>query len=165
MLRTDGAPTHRPEATANAHHPGIGNRCWRGAIAAAGAVATTGLARQFASRPDAAVTETILHDLAAFDRALATHPRVLLFKHSPTCPISADARDAYEAFRANLPDAPTLFVDVVADRPVARGIAERCGVRHESPQAILFELGQPVWHASHDAITVDALHAAFAPRC
>ena len=68
------------------------------------------------------MTETILHDLAAFDRALATHPRVLLFKHSPTCPISAEAREAYAAFRADLPDAPTLFVDVVADRPVARGI-------------------------------------------
>jgi len=54
---------------------------------------------------------------------------------------------------------------VVADRPVARGIAERCGVRHESPQAILFEAGRPVWHASHDAITLGALHAAFAPRC
>jgi bacillithiol system protein YtxJ len=113
----------------------------------------------------AAVTETILRDLAAFDRALRDCPRVLLFKHSPTCPISADARAAYDAFCADLPDAPTLFVDVVADRPVARGIAERCGVRHESPQAILFELGKPVWHAAHDAITLGALHAAFAPRC
>ena len=113
----------------------------------------------------AAVTATILRDLAAFDRALRDCPRVLLFKHSPTCPISADARAAYAAFCADLPDAPTLFVDVGADRPVARGIAERCGVRHESPQTILFEIGKPVWHASLDAITLGALHAAFAPRC
>ena len=28
---------------------------------------------------------------------------------------------------------------MIADRPVARGVAERCGVRHESPQAILFD--------------------------
>jgi bacillithiol system protein YtxJ len=54
---------------------------------------------------------------------------------------------------------------VLADRAVARSIAERCGVRHESPQAILFEAGRPVWHASHGAITLGALHAAWAPRC
>lgn len=108
--------------------------------------------------------ETRLHDLATFDRALQ-QPRVLLFKHSPVCPISADAHDQYAAFCRELPDVPTLFVDVIADRPVARGIAERCGVRHESPQAILFELGRPVWHASHHAITLGSLHAAWAPRC
>jgi bacillithiol system protein YtxJ len=110
------------------------------------------------------VTQTVLHDLATFDRALAA-PRVLLFKHSPVCPISAGAKAGYEQFVRELPDVPTLFVDVIADRAVARGIAERCGVRHESPQAILFERGRPVWHASHDAITVEALHAAWAPRC
>ena len=31
--------------------------------------------------------------------------------------------------------------------------------------AILFEQGKPVWHASHDAITLASLHAAWAPRC
>ena len=108
--------------------------------------------------------ETRLHDLATFDRALQG-PRVLLFKHSPACPISAEAEAHYEAFCRELPDAPTLFVDVLADRAVARGIAARCGVRHESPQAILFEQGRPVWHASHRAITLGALHAAWAPRC
>lgn len=109
--------------------------------------------------------ELVLHDLDAYQRALATHPRVLLFKHSPTCPISAFAREHYEQWKQHHPDAPTLFVDVIGDRPVARGIAERCSVRHQSPQAILFEQGQPVWHASHDAITADALAAAWAPRC
>lgn len=108
--------------------------------------------------------ETILHDLAAFQRALQ-QPRVLLFKHSPVCPVSAAAREQYETFRRELPDVPTLFVDVIADRTTARGLAEQCGVRHESPQAILFEQGRATWHASHDAITLGSLHAAWAPRC
>ena len=106
----------------------------------------------------------LLHDLAAFAKGLQ-QPRVLLFKHSPVCPISADAHAHYEAFRREVPDVPTMFVDVISDRAVARGIAEACGVRHESPQAILFELGKPVWHASHHAITLGSLHAAWAPRC
>ena len=53
----------------------------------------------------------------------------------------------------------------LVDLAAARGLAELCGVRHESPQAILFEAGVPVWHASHDAITAEALAAAWAPRC
>lgn len=109
--------------------------------------------------------EHVLCDLAAFDRALQQHPRVLLFKHSPACPISALAREQYEQWKTERPDAPALFVDVIADRATARGIAERCRVKHESPQAILFEQGRAVWHASHDAITTGVLHAAWAPRC
>lgn len=111
------------------------------------------------------MAEQVLHSLDDYERALAGHVRVLLFKHSPACPISADARCHYEAFRHRHPDVPTLFVDVIADRPVARGLADRCGVRHESPQAILFERGVPVWHASHGAITADLLEAAWCGRC
>lgn len=116
-------------------------------------------------RHDGGVSETLLHDLEGYEAALCASPRVLLFKHSPVCPISAAAKDEYDAFRAARPDVPTMFVDVIDDRTVARGIAERCGVRHESPQAILFELGRPVWHASHGRVTVAALVAAWAPRC
>jgi len=104
--------------------------------------------------------EHVLRDLAAFDRAVQQHPRVLLFKHSPVCPVSAAAREQYEQWKADLPDAVTLFVDVISDRATARGIAERCSVEHESPQAILFRDGKPVWNASHDAITAESLDAA-----
>lgn len=111
------------------------------------------------------MTETVLHSLDDYQAALDREVRALLFKHSPVCPISAAALAQYQAFCRALPDVPTLFVDVIADRPVARGLAERCGVRHESPQAILFEQGRPVWHASHGAITEQALLAAWGNCC
>lgn len=107
------------------------------------------------------MAETVVRDLPDFDAALRANVRVLVFKHSPACPISAMARREYASFCAAQPDVPTLFVDVVAARAVARGIAERSGVRHESPQAILFEQGKPVWNASHDAITAAMLEAAW----
>ena len=110
------------------------------------------------------MAEETVHDLLQFERALR-QPRVLLFKHSTACPISAAAHEEYQAFCAAHPDVPTLLVDVIADRATARGIADRCGVRHESPQAILFENGRAVWHASHTAITQATLQAAWAPRC
>jgi len=110
------------------------------------------------------MTEQVIRDLAAFDAGLA-RPRVLLFKHSPTCPVSAVARAQYRLWRLDHPDAPTMFVDVVASRALARDIAARCGVEHESPQAVLFEGGEAVWSASHASITLGALEAAWAPRC
>lgn len=105
-------------------------------------------------------TESI-HDLEAFGAALRRHERVVLFKHSPRCPVSTAARAEWDAFVAAHPDVPTLFVDVVADRPVARGLAEACGVAHASPQAILFEQGSPSWDASHHHITAETLAAAW----
>jgi bacillithiol system protein YtxJ len=110
------------------------------------------------------MAEIVLHDLAAFTRAVQQAPRILLFKHSPACPISAMAREEYDTWRSRH-EVDTLFVDVIAERPTARGIAGECGVQHQSPQAILFVAGRPAWHASHEAITADALEAAWAPRC
>ncbi len=105
---------------------------------------------------------TSLHDLPAFRAALAKHPALMLFKHSPICPVSARALREWQAFTAAHPELPTLFVDVVADRGVARGLAEECGVAHQSPQAILFRNGQAAWHASHDGITAESLQGALA---
>lgn len=111
-----------------------------------------------------ATVEQVLSDLAAFDAAMSL-PRVLLFKHSPVCPISGVARAEFEMFKLDHPDVPTLFVNVISARRLAKGIAERSGVAHESPQAILFEAGKPTWNASHTAITVASLTAAWAPSC
>lgn len=106
-------------------------------------------------------TETI-RDLDAARRAIGDHDRVFLFKHSPICPVSAHAKAEWDAFVAAHPDAPTLFVDVVGDKPVARGLAEIVGVPHQSPQAILFEGGRATWDRSHHEITADALGKAWA---
>lgn len=101
--------------------------------------------------------EQPLTSLEAFREALDRHPAVLLFKHSPICPISDAARERWRAWCATHPDVPTVWVDVIADKPVARGLADACGVVHASPQAIAFREGRPVWDRSHDAITADSL--------
>ncbi|KAF4325189.1 hypothetical protein G195_001359 [Phytophthora kernoviae 00238/432] len=45
------------------------------------------------------------------------------------------------------------IIYVVEDRPVSNEAANKLGVKHESPQAILVKKGIPVWHASHSDIT------------
>jgi bacillithiol system protein YtxJ len=87
----------------------------------------------------------------------------LLFKHSPVCPVSARAFEEYRAFAAGRDDVPTGWIDVIGQRPWSREVAEKTGVTHQSPQALLFRDGEVVWHASHGAITKSTLAEA-APR-
>jgi bacillithiol system protein YtxJ len=86
----------------------------------------------------------------------------LLFKHSLYCPVSARAFEEYQRFVADHPDLPTAWLDVTGQRPLSRLVEERSGVRHESPQAILFREGRPVWDASHGEITAESLAGALA---
>ncbi|MBO2944937.1 bacillithiol system redox-active protein YtxJ [Paenibacillus sp. F411] len=87
------------------------------------------------------------------DRAL------LLFKHSTRCPISAAAYDQVLAYLKGEPQEgfEYMMIDVIADRAVSNEAAERLGVRHESPQVIVVQDGQPVWHTSHYQITAGEL--------
>ncbi|MCB9899114.1 MAG: DUF2847 family protein [Planctomycetes bacterium] len=105
--------------------------------------------------------QSVLHSLDDFERGIAAHPRVLLFKHSPICPTSHAAHEQWQRFLGAHPDVPALFVDVIADRRTARGLAEACGVPHASPQAILFVDGRPAWDASHGGVLVPALERAW----
>lgn len=93
--------------------------------------------------------------------ALSADRPILLFKHSETCGLSLQA---YEEVTALLDDpdwdVPVYLVSVQASRPVSNAIAERLGVRHASPQALLVRDGAVRWHTSHLAITVGALRAA-----
>ena len=79
----------------------------------------------------------------------------VLFKHNPTCPISARAHQEMSTLETQHPDARIYYVDVLGSREVSDHVAERTGITHESPQAIVFRDGQPVYDASSFAITAD----------
>ena len=80
---------------------------------------------------------------------------VLLFKHDPGCSIS---EYAYREMLHAAPDSP--LIDVARAKDVAREVAQRTGVRHESPQVILLRGGQAAWSASHFSITAEAVEEA-----
>lgn len=83
---------------------------------------------------------------------------VLIFKHSYACGTSAEA---YEELSA-LSGIPIFLVDVLRDRPLSNAIAARCGIRHESPQALLIAAGAVRWVGSHWHVTADEVRAALA---
>ena len=73
---------------------------------------------------------------------------IILFKHSTTCPISHGVyREVSNA------DADVNLIVVQNARSVSTAIAEKTGIRHESPQAIVLKNGEVVYHASHYDIT------------
>ena len=97
------------------------------------------------------------------DRALAaTDERpLLLFKHSFTCGVSAEALDELVAhLNEREPDASYAMVTVQTHREVSNAVAKKLGVRHESPQALLICGGRVVWSASHFRVTAAAVRAA-----
>ncbi|WP_110927250.1 bacillithiol system redox-active protein YtxJ [Bacillus massiliglaciei] len=86
--------------------------------------------------------------------------RFLLIKHSLTCPVSGEAFDQYQKYIEEHSEVPTAYLAVQHARPLSNYIAETFNIKHESPQAILFEKGKPVWNESHWRITYDSLSEA-----
>jgi bacillithiol system protein YtxJ len=96
-------------------------------------------------------------DAAALEDLFArshTEP-VLLFKHSDACPISARAYRQMEEVKT-----PVSIVVVQKSRDLSQQVAERTGVRHETPQALVLRNGRVVWNASHFDITSDVVEQA-----
>ena len=88
---------------------------------------------------------------------------VLIMKLSPICPISHGAEDNYRTWLAGISDdtaLKTIELDVIEQRPLARGLTAELDIKHESPQALVFKNGELVWHDSHQAISAEALSSA-----
>ena len=92
---------------------------------------------------------------ADLDHLLAA-PLAVLYKHSPICPTSDAAYEEILEFRRHRA-VPVYMVDVIQHRPLSRALAERIGVRHASPQAIILRDGVAAWHRSHYEIRAEAM--------
>src|SRR5215470_11940301 len=99
------------------------------------------------------------HDLEQLLDRSKTDP-VLIFKHSTQCPISTQAYEEFTDFVEGLENLACGAVLVIENRKLSNAIADRFGVRHESPQALLIKDGRVVWHASHWSITAESLREA-----
>jgi bacillithiol system protein YtxJ len=107
---------------------------------------------------------TTLQGVRELDSVLSdSHDQpVVLFKHSYSCGISAEALDQ---LRAHIDDTSAgrvkyAMVTVQTHRDVSKAIAERLGVRHETPQAILVRAGRAVWSASHFRVNAAEIEKA-----
>ncbi len=106
-----------------------------------------------------------LESIPQLDPAIAASSEgpVFIFKHSLTCPVSSAAFREYESYIESQGGKGAVnfnLVEVQNARDVSTALAELTGVRHESPQALLFSDGKVVWHASHWSIRADSLAKA-----
>lgn len=90
---------------------------------------------------------------AAYERS-NEHP-IVIFKHSTTCPVSANAYDEFSKYLADKPrqDVEYLLVKVIESRPISLQIADDTGIKHESPQIMLLDKKEKVWSATHWSVT------------
>jgi bacillithiol system protein YtxJ len=85
----------------------------------------------------------------------------LVFKHSFSCGISAEALDEIIAhLDESRRDVDYAMVTVQSHRDLSNAVARELGVRHETPQALLIVDGRVVWTASHFRVTAKAVGEA-----
>ncbi|MFC0522292.1 bacillithiol system redox-active protein YtxJ [Pontibacillus salicampi] len=105
------------------------------------------------------MTMETLRTRESFDKAIQEHDKLLLLKHSLTCPISASAKNAFEDYAKDT-ETPAYILPIQEARELSGQIADDFGVKHESPQALLFNGQQVTWNASHFNVTKDSLKKA-----
>jgi bacillithiol system protein YtxJ len=112
-----------------------------------------------ASRPE---SMPVLRDESDWKKLLqlSNEQPVVLFKHSTRCDISDQVLKEFQDFTSRNESITYGIVNVVEDRRLSNSIAEEMRIQHQSPQAIVIENEQPVWHASHWSINAKELEEA-----
>lgn len=102
-----------------------------------------------------------ISNMENWSRVVETENKFFLLKNSITCPISQEAFNETEKFAKENVHIPVYYLHVQEARPLSNNIAEQFQVKHESPQALLFEDGKVRWHDSHWEVTKENLTAAW----
>ena len=110
--------------------------------------------------PEQIQTITTLDELERAIAVSSVRPAVI-FKHSASCGLSAQAFDSIRDWLdQGLCEAAWFVLPVRASRAVSTAVATRFGIRHESPQALVLFEGKVVWHGSHFRATSQSIVAA-----
>lgn len=94
--------------------------------------------------------------------SLPANVPTVLYKYSPYCGVSSQSDREVNAFLERHPKVVIYAIDVVHQRDLSSAVARMVRVPHASPQLIVLERGQALWHQSHYAITCEAIEAQLA---
>lgn len=88
-------------------------------------------------------------------------PLALIFKHSTRCSISAAALDRLERKwnKEEMQVIEPYLLDLLRYREISNQIVEKFGVEHQSPQVLLLQEGQCIYHNSHYGIDYEEIQA------
>ena len=86
---------------------------------------------------------------------------VVIFKHSVSCGISANAKHRLEKGFSKIRDKTSFYyLDLLANRNVSNAVAKQLNVTHQSPQIIVIDNKEVVHTSSHFAISVSRIREA-----
>lgn len=100
-----------------------------------------------------------LSSIDQFEQVIEQNHDAFILKHSNTCPISESALDQFNKFLYER-DMDGYYVVVQEARELPDYMAQKTGIKHESPQAFYFVNGEAKWHDSHQNINVSSLAKA-----
>ena len=97
------------------------------------------------------------------DDFLARNPQAVVFK-AGTCHKTQETFSQVQPLLEARPELPLGVIRVVENRPASNRVAEVTGLRHESPQLILFKDGRAVFDRDNWDITGESFAAALDER-
>lgn len=106
-----------------------------------------------------------LEDIKTLDQIITDsmdHP-VIIYKHSTTCSLNSVKIKELTNSWGDLSTEKKMdfyYLDLLAYRSISNEIEEKFGVRHESPQLLVFNKGKITHHTSHMGVTIDFLNNA-----
>lgn len=99
-----------------------------------------------------------LHKIEVWEKVLkeSKEKPVILFKHSNSCPDSADAHKKIKKLERQGAIAESMYIVIVQNaQEISDQVAEELEIKHETPQIIIISDGEGIYHASHDDIDPD----------
>lgn len=99
---------------------------------------------------------TSLQDIEKLNEE-SKNTKILIFKHSTSCPLSSIAKMRLEQDWDNSYNVNTYYLDLLKYRSVSNEIANRYAVYHESPQVIIIQNEECIVDESHLDISVSHL--------
>jgi bacillithiol system protein YtxJ len=94
-----------------------------------------------------------IQSIEQWERYFDSDELIATYKHSTRCGVSSMAWGRLE--RGWNSDVKVLFIDLIRFRDLSNYIAQKTGVRHESPQIIVSRNGEVLDYTSHMQISAD----------
>jgi len=97
--------------------------------------------------------ENLLQDLVK----LSFSEKVLIFKHSTRCSISAMSKNRLESVGKDSKIRNCFLLDILNYRQISSRVESDFKVIHESPQVLIIQNGECIYNASHNEISWDRI--------
>ncbi len=102
-----------------------------------------------------------LNDAATLQeiKEISQTKKVMIFKHSTRCSISASALNRLERNwkQEEMTELQPYFLDLIQYRNISNQVAQDFGITHQSPQALIISEGKVIYDNSHMGIDYEEI--------